>query len=375
VSATLGPEVAPAAERAPGFPAVVLALVERGAPDDDVSYTGALLERALSELAPRCSTITVFPDQEGGADATLMQRGMFAARLLAAGRRADCVLYNHLGVATAQTSIPRGMRRPYAVLVHGAESWNEAIDPPRKRALADATMRIASSAYAARRVTEAHPEVGAPEVLPLALLPEPDAGPVDGALVGSVTPRTVLISGRMNAAERYKGHDELLEAWPTVLGRRPDARLTIVGRGDDVKRLEAKANGLGLAGSVRFAGMVTESTLDAMLARAGGFALPSRAEGFGLSYLRAMRAGVPCIAGDDDAAREVVADGVSGMLVPAAQKEALAQAVISLLGDSERRRAMGEAGRTAFTERFSFAAFKERLDAMLRSGFRARSRT
>ena len=374
MSAAVGPDVAAVAERAPGFPSVVLALVERGAPDDDVSYAGALLERALTELAPRCRTITVFPDQEGGADATLMQRGLFAARLLGAGRRADCVLYNHLGVATAQASLPSAMRRPYAVLVHGAESWDEAIDAPRKRALADATMRIASSAYAARRVTDAHPEVGAPVVLPLALLPEPDAGPVDGALVGSITPRTVMISGRMQAAERYKGHDELLEAWPTVLGRRPDARLAIVGRGDDVKRLEAKANALGLAGSVRFAGMVTEATLDAMLARAGGYALPSRAEGFGLSYLRAMRAGVPCIAGDDDAAREVIDDGVTGMLVPAGEKDAVAQAVISLLGDSERRRAMGEAGRAAFNSRFTFATFREALDSLLRRGFPVRAR-
>lgn len=374
MSAAVGPHAVSAAERAPGFPAVVLALVERGAPDDDVSYAGALLERALSDLAPGSKTITVFPDQEGGADATFMQRGLFAARLISAGRRADCVLYNHLGIATAQTSLPYGMRRPYAVLVHGAESWAEGIDAPRRRALAEASMRIATSAYTARRVVDASPEVGAPEVLPLALLPEHDPGPVDGALVGSVTPRTIVISARMSSAERYKGHDELLEAWPTILGRRPDARLTLVGRGDDVKRLESKANGLGLAGSVRFAGAVSEATLDAMLARAGGFALPSRSEGFGLSYLRAMRAGVPCIAGADDAAREVIDDDVSGLLVPAADRDALSQAVISLLGDSARRRAMGEAARASFHQRFSFAMFRERLDALMRRGFSARVR-
>jgi hypothetical protein len=57
--------------------------------------------------------------------------------------------------------------------------------------------------------------------------------------VGSITARTVVIAARMNAADRSKGHDELLEAWPAILGRRPDARLALVGRGDDVKRLEA----------------------------------------------------------------------------------------------------------------------------------------
>jgi glycosyltransferase involved in cell wall biosynthesis len=154
-----------------------------------------------------------------------------------------------------------------------------------------------------------------------------------------------------------------------VLARRPDARLAMIGRGDDAKRLEAKANGLGLAGSVRFTGFVTEATLDAMLARAGGFALPSRSEGFGLAYLRAMRAAVPCIAGADNAAREVVEDGVTGLLVPPSDRDALAQAIIGLLGDSARRRAMGEAGRARFEEQFSFDRFRERLDSVMRRAF------
>jgi phosphatidylinositol alpha-1,6-mannosyltransferase len=372
VTLTDDPDPAPPQERAPGFPATLLGLVERGAADDDVSYAGAVLERALSELAPHCRTITVFPDQEGGADATFTQRGLFAARLMSCGRRADCVVYNHVGVATAQFSIPAGMRRPYAVLVHGAEAWDAGIDLARRRALAGATLRIASSAYAAQRVTDAHPDAGRPDVLPPTLLPEPDASPVDGALVSSITPRTIVIACRMAVAERGKGHDELLEAWPTILGRRPDARLALVGRGDDVKRLEAKANGLGLAGSVRFTGQVSESTLDAMLLKAGGFALPSREEGSGIAYLRAMRAGLPCIAGADDASGELVDDGVTGMLVPAADRDAVAQAVISLLGDSARRRGMGEAGRARFHEHFGFPRYRERLDAMLRNAFPAR---
>ena len=366
------PDVAPAYARAPGFPATLLGLVEHGTLDDDVSYAGAVLERALTELAPHCRTITVFPDQDGRADASLAQRALFAARLMAGGRRADCVVYNHLGVATAQWSIPTAMRRPYAVLVHGAEAWDPGIDASRRRALAKATLRVASSAYAARRVADVHPDTPLPDVLPPALLPEPDGSAVDGALVSSITPRTIVISSRMTVAERTRGHDELLEAWPTILGRRPDARLALVGRGDDVKRLEAKANGLGLAGSVRFTGLVSEATLEAMLVKAGGFALPGREEGSGVAYLRAMRAGVPCIAGDGDAGGELVNDGVTGMLVPATDREAVAQAVISLLGDCVRGRAMGEAGRARFEEHFSFTRFRDRLDAMLRAAFPAR---
>jgi glycosidase len=59
--------------------------------------------------------------------------------------------------------------------------------------------------------------------------------------------------------------------------------------------------------------------------------------------------------------------------VPAADRDAVAQAVISLLGDTVRRRAMGEAGRARFEEHFSFAQFRDRLDAMLRREFPPRA--
>jgi len=345
----------------PGFPPTLLALVDRGVADDGIAYVGLLLERALAELAPWSRTITVFPDVEGGADPTMLQRGLFKARLLRGGRRAELVMFNHLGVATAEVTLPARMRRPYAVFLHGSEAWETEIEPARKRALTEAKLLIANSQLTADRVHEAHPDAPMPHVCPLSLLPEPPSGALDGALVASITARTIVIAGRMNDTERHKGHEDLLDAWQTVLARRPDARLAVVGRGNDAKRLEAKANALGLAGSVRFTGFVTDATLDAMLVRAGGFALPSRGEASALGYLRAMRAGVPCIAGADDAGREVIEDGVTGMLVPTGDRDALAKAVIDLLGDTERRRAMGEAGRGRFEDRFSFQRFVERI--------------
>jgi len=359
------PEVVAPDTRLPGFPATLLALVDRGVPDDGIAYVGLLLERALTMLAPSMRTITVFPDVEGGSDPTLLQRGLFTARLVRGSRRADLVLFNHLGVATAEVSLPARMRRPYGVFVHGAEAWSSEIEPSRKRALAEASVLIANSELTAQRVHEAYPDAPMPYVCPLSLLPDPPSGSIDGALVSSVTARTILIAGRMNDNERHKGHEDLLDAWPTVLGRRPDARLSVVGRGNDVKRLEAKSNALGLAGSVRFAGFVSDATLDAMLVRAGGFALPSRGEASALGYLRAMRAAVPCIAGADDAGREVIADGVTGMLVPTGDRDALARAVIDLLGDSERRRRMGEAGRERFESHFRFENFVDRLGQIL----------
>ena len=358
--------------RTSGFPSTLLALVERGAPDDGIAYTGLLFERALADLAPRCRTITVFSRADGAADANLVQRGLFKARLVGAGRRADCVVFNHVGVATAQAGLPAGLRRPYAVIVHGAEAWDAAADVARRRAMAGATLILANSAYTARHVADAYPGASPATVYPLTLLPERDGGAVDGALVSTITARTIVIAGRMNAAMPYTGHDELLESWQTVLARRPDARLAIVGRGDDVKRLEAKATRLGVMGSVRFTGFVTEATLDAMLARAGGYAQPSRSAGSALGLLRAMRAGLPCIAAYD-AGAEVVEDGVTGVVVDTSERDALAQAVIGLLGDTVRRRALGDAGRGRFETSFGFERFRERVGEVMRDAFPPRA--
>jgi phosphatidylinositol alpha-1,6-mannosyltransferase len=350
--------------RIAGFPVTVLGLVQRGGAADSVAYVGAMLESALAELAETFRVVSLFP--ESGGAPTLLRRSLFAARLMVAERNSECALFNHVGVATGQAKLPQRVRRPYALFVHGPEVLDPEMSAGRQRALREATITLANSAHTAARVHEQHPDVRKPLVLPLALLPAHDGGRVDGALVASVTPRTIVIAGRMSAGERYKGHDDLLEAWPTVLARRPDARLAIVGQGDDAKRLEAKSVALGLSGSVRFTGYVSDSTLDAMLARAAAFALPSRGEGFGLAYLRAMRAALPCIAGADDGAREVVEDGVTGLLVPQGDREALGQAVIVMLGDTVRRRMMGEAGKERFERHFTYDRFVARLDEVMR---------
>ena len=54
----------------------------------------------------------------------------------------------------------------------------------------------------------------------------------------------------MSADERYKGHDELLDVWPALLARKPDARLVVAGDGDDRPRLESRAASLGLSHAV-----------------------------------------------------------------------------------------------------------------------------
>jgi phosphatidylinositol alpha-1,6-mannosyltransferase len=175
----------------------------------------------------------------------------------------------------------------------------------------------------------------------------------------------------MSSTERYKGHDQLILAWPRVLAEVPDAALVMVGRGDDVERLRTKAAALGLGRAVHFPGFLPDAAVRAVMRNAALFAMPSRGEGFGLVYLQAMRAGLPCIGSRDDAASDVIVDGESGILVPRQDPEAIAGALARLLTDESMRRRMGDAGRRRFESVFTYPRFRTRMAGILARAFPA----
>jgi phosphatidyl-myo-inositol dimannoside synthase len=353
-------ETAPGTLGRPG-----LAVVTFRGTGDGIAYEARLLARTFEAAGAPATSIALEPARAGTV--TRAERLRFTARVARAqlSRRVDWLLFNHVGIARAQAVVPPALRRPYAVMLNGVEAWDPALPEDRKQVLRDAALRISISPHTARRVEATHPDVG--PVIPclLALLPDLPSGAPDDALLSTVGSRDVLIVGRMSAAERYKGHDELLEAWPAVRARVPGARLLVAGRGDDVERLRAKATALGIDEAVRFLGFVDDATLYALFGRIAAFAMPSRGEGFGLVYLEAMRQAVPCIGSVHDAAADLIVDGVTGRLVDQDDRGALADAIVTLLGDDNRRRAMGEAGRRRFHEHFAFERYGERLLPLL----------
>ncbi len=314
--------------------------------------------------------VTLVPGgQPTSLETSTPARLAFGARIAALQATGRCrwTFYTHVSLAQVQRFVP-GPRRPYVVFLHGIEAWRP-LTPAAARVLAGATLRVANSRYTAARVRECHPDVGAIAVCPLAVPPAADQLAARSA-TGSedMAPQTVVIVARMSAAERYKGHDALLAAWPAVLARRPDAQLMVVGTGDDEVRLRTKARALGLGSRVVFTGFVSDTERDAIYRRAALFAMPSRGEGFGLAYLEAMSHGLPCIGSIHDAAGEVIEDGVTGYLVNQDDTGALAARVVQLLTDEGGRRAMGEAGRRRLEERFSAARFARALTDLVVEG-------
>jgi phosphatidylinositol alpha-1,6-mannosyltransferase len=227
-----------------------------------------------------------------------------------------------------------------------------------RRVLSGAFIRLANSRYTAERVQAANPGCGSVIACPLAV-PPPAAAASD--VWTDIGPRTVIIVGRMVATERYKGHDQLIDAWPDIVAAVPGATLMCVGEGDDVARLREKARATGVAAAVRFPGFVDERTLSAIYRNAAVLAMPSRREGFGLVYVEAMAAGVPCIGSVHDAAADVIVEGETGYLVDQEDRASLVGRVVELLRDEPLRRRLGDAGQQRYRRLFTLEAFRERL--------------
>ena len=123
----------------------------------------------------------------------------------------------------------------------------------------------------------------------------------------------ILSIARLTYSDRYKGIDHLIQAMPAIREKIPDARLRVIGRGDDLPRLQKLAAPPGDAGE--FLGYVSDETIKSEIAAARIFALPSEREGFGLVYLEAMAQGKPCVGAHAGGAPEVI-DSASGLLNP-----------------------------------------------------------
>jgi len=278
--------------------------------------------------------------------------------------RREAYVFDLLGPARIQGYLPAALRSPYLLPMYGIEVWRP-LEWDRRRALAGATVKLAISRHTLERARPFCPDLAGTAVLPLALEDRAAEGTVDASLIGRIGRGFLLIVGRMDATERYKGHDQLLETLPYVLKLCPNARLVVAGDGDDRRRLEEKAAYLGVGSAVVFAGFTSEATLGELYRRCAVFAMPSRGEGFGLVYLEAMRAARPVLAAERTAAEEIVVHGKTGLLVDPDNRETLSKALARLLHGVGDARRMGWAGRERWEREFGLDRFRERLEPLL----------
>jgi glycosyltransferase involved in cell wall biosynthesis len=159
-----------------------------------------------------------------------------------------------------------------------------------------------------------------------------------------------------------KGHEYIIKAMPQVLNQFPTARLRIVGIGPLLAEMQELASSLNLMDSIEFTGFVED--LAAELAKLDLFILPSLSEGFPLSVLEAMAAGLPVAATPVGGTPEIIEHGKTGLLFGTKDSAAISDAVISLLSDYEKALAMGKQGYEKAMREYSPATYSKKLDAL-----------
>lgn len=171
---------------------------------------------------------------------TMTARGSklaFAALCHREALRSDAMVFDFAGVARGRPRLP-GFKRPYAVFMCGIEAW-EALRPSAEAAYREADVVIAISQYTLDRYQALHGHLPNARVCWLATelgdVPPPRP-PATGR------PPKALILGRIDKSLQYKGHYELIAAWPKVLARVPDARLVMAGGGNDLENVRAAAS-------------------------------------------------------------------------------------------------------------------------------------
>jgi phosphatidyl-myo-inositol dimannoside synthase len=267
------------------------------------------------------------------------------------------VMHLHL-LPVALPLLWRGAR--VVTVLMGIEAWT-ALDAVQKAAIRGGWKTIAISAHTADRFRAANPSIAD---FPITVC-HPGVPAMPRATAGSIGGRYGLIVGRMDARERYKGHDALIEVWPAVSRSVPDARLVVVGEGDDAARLREKA--AETSAGITFLGHVEKSKLAALYRDAAFFVMPSTDEGFGLVYLEAMRASTPCIAARG-AAEEIITNGRDGLIVNAGDRDELVDAMVHLFVDAQARIRMGAAAAQRVHAQFDFTALERRVCAALELG-------
>lgn len=159
----------------------------------------------------------------------------------------------------------------------------------------------------------------------------------------------LCIAARLNP---WKGHRYLFEALAKISKSHPNFVLLAIGRDDSgiLDELRAATVALGIDQRVRFAGYRDDAAR--VIRSSDVFVMPSAEEPFGLVYIEAMAAERPVVAFRSGGAQEIVLDGVTGLLAPINDVDALAERLLLLLDDSELGERLGTAGRARVLEHF-----------------------
>jgi glycosyltransferase involved in cell wall biosynthesis len=278
--------------------------------------------------------------------------------LAASAEQIDCVCSSGLGDEAA-TTLSWAAKQDVPVFVRVDDADVASRDASRDRLFQSAAALITPTESTAEKlvdggfprerisvvapgVTDLGPKAAETKAAARAALAELD--PLRG--MPDHAPLALCLASR-SAAE---GLEKIVGAWPAIIGRWPNARLWIVGQGPWRDALARQVESLRLAGRVVVPGAF-ENVRELLLA-ADLFVHPASGAGLSIALLEAMAAGLPVIA-NEAAGRDVIEANQHGLLVPEADRDALAAAITRLIDRPDEAQRMGQAAAELASRRYS----------------------
>lgn len=168
---------------------------------------------------------------------------------------------------------------------------------------------------------------------------------------------------RMDATERYKGYDRVLQAMSLLIKEMPDLKYIIGGSYDEIekKKIDALISELGLKDNVMIAGFIPDSDLKDYFLMSDLYVMPSYNEGFGIVFIEAMYHGLPVIAGNKDGSVDALLDGKLGTLIDPMDIESLKNAMKDNFENSKNKKVDNE----VLMAHFGYDVYKEKLSVIL----------
>ncbi|WP_223280124.1 glycosyltransferase family 4 protein [Nostoc sp. PA-18-2419] len=268
----------------------------------------------------------------------LLQNIIFASKIimLAILHRPNIVISTHVNYATACYILKLIAGIPYWVVAHGLEVW-DIENKMTKLALQKADKVISVSNYTRQRLLQ-EIQIDGDKIV---LLPNTfDANqfeikPKPTHLLKRYNLKdeqpVILTVTRLGRMAKYKGYDQIIHALIKVRSQIPNVHFLLVGKGDDLPRIQTLVNSLNLQDSITIAGFVPDEELCAHYNLCDVFAMPSKGEGFGIVYLEALACGKPVLAGNQDGSIDPLAEGKLGCLVDPDNVEEIADNLIQIL--------------------------------------------
>jgi glycosyltransferase involved in cell wall biosynthesis len=173
----------------------------------------------------------------------------------------------------------------------------------------------------------------------------------DGTRRSLGVPEEGFLFGTVGRLSRQKAPSDFVRAAAMVHEKQPGVHFVWVGDGELQAETEALVRSLGLEAVFHFAGLRRD--IPAVLQALDCFVLASHWEGFSLSVLEAMAAGLPVVMNRVSGAAEAVHNGETGLIVPVGDVQALAGALLNIASDMEHAIALGQAGRLRLEQHFT----------------------